>query len=148
MDTYVKTWLQLAFPVYVIILIVLIIIVSSHSTKFSNLIGKKDPVATLATLILLSYAKLVGVSFKSLSRGILVYPNRNVSLWLPDATIEYPSMNMDQSTLMATMRTLVHHTSMSWEYCLHTLSWSCSCPLFLHPQNLMQANHNNYAPAN
>ena len=106
------------FPVYVIILIVLIIIVSSHSTKFSNLIGKKEPVATLATLILLSYAKLVGVSFKSLSRGILVYPNRNVSLRLPDATIEYPSMNMDQSTLMATMRTLVHHTSMSLEYCL------------------------------
>ena len=97
--------------------------------------------ATLAMLILLSYAKLVGVSFKSLSRGILVYPNRNVSLWLPDATIEYLSMNMDQSTLMATMRTLVHHTSMSWEYCLHILSWSCSCPLFLQPQNLMQTNH-------
>ena len=55
MDTYIKTWLQLAFPAYIILLVVLIIIISSYSTKFSNLIGKKDPVATLATLILLSY---------------------------------------------------------------------------------------------
>ena len=52
MDTYIKTWLQLAFPTYVILLVVLVIIISSYSAKFSNLIGKKDPVATLATLIL------------------------------------------------------------------------------------------------
>ena len=63
MDTYTKTWLQLAFPVYVILLVVLVIIISSYSTKFSNLIGKKDPVATLATLILLSYTKLLEACF-------------------------------------------------------------------------------------
>ena len=62
MDSYVKTWLQLAFPAYVIFLVVLIIIISSYSTKFSNFIGQKDPVATLATLILLSYAKLYATS--------------------------------------------------------------------------------------
>ena len=67
MDAYIKTWLQLAFPAYVILLMVLVINISSYSTKFSNLIGKKDPVATLATLILLSYAKLLEICFKSLS---------------------------------------------------------------------------------
>ena len=91
-DNYIKTWLQLAFPAYVILLVALVIIISSHSTKFSNLIGKKDPVATLATLILLSYAKLLEICFKSLSVGILEYPDGSSEmLWLPDATVKYLS---------------------------------------------------------
>ena len=92
LDTYIKTWLQLAFPAYVILLVVFTIIFSSYSTKFSNLIGKKDPVATLATLILLSYAKLLEICFKSLSVGILKYPDGSSEmLWLPDATVKYLS---------------------------------------------------------
>ena len=92
MDAYIKTWLQLAFPIYVILLVVLVIIISSYSTKFSNLIGKKDPVATLATLILLSYAKLLEICFKSLSVVILEYPDGSSEmLWLPDATVKYLS---------------------------------------------------------
>ena len=92
-DTYIKTWLQLAFPAYVILLVVFVIIISSYSSKFSNLIGKKDPVATLATLILLSYAKLLEVCFKSLSVGFLKYPDgSSETLWLPDATIGYFSV--------------------------------------------------------
>ena len=83
MDAYIITWLLLAFPAYVILLVVLVIIISSYSTKFSNLIGKKDPVATLATLILLSYAKLLEICFKSLSVGILEYPDGSSEmLWL------------------------------------------------------------------
>ena len=51
-------------------------IISCYSSRFSNLIGKKDPVATLATLILLSYAKLLEICFKSLFFGRLNYPAR------------------------------------------------------------------------
>ena len=51
MDTYTKTSLQLAFPAYVIFLVALIIIISSYSSRFSNIFGKKNPVATLATLV-------------------------------------------------------------------------------------------------
>ena len=92
MDTFGKTWLQLAFPAYIILLVALVIIISSYSSRFSNLIGKKNPVATLATLILLSYAKLLEVCFKSLSFGNLSYPDGSVKMvWLPDATIEYLS---------------------------------------------------------
>ena len=54
MDTYWKAWLQLAFPSYVILLLLMIIIVSDRSIKFSQLLAKRDPVATLATLTLLS----------------------------------------------------------------------------------------------
>ena len=83
MDPYTKTWLELAFPTYIIILVV-IIFVSSHSSKFSNLLGMKSPVATLATLILLSYTKLLD-SFISLK-----YPNGTVETkWLPDASIHF-----------------------------------------------------------
>ena len=44
--------------------------------------------ATLATLILLSYAKLVEICFKSLSVDALEYPDGSIEmLWLPDATV-------------------------------------------------------------
>ena len=58
MDAYAKLWVQLTFPVYVIFLVLLIIIISSYSSKFSNRIGKKSPVATLATLIYTNFAQL------------------------------------------------------------------------------------------
>ena len=51
MDTYIKTWLKLAFLAYVLSLVILVINISSYSTRFANLIGKKNPLATLATLI-------------------------------------------------------------------------------------------------
>ena len=90
MTTYSKTWLQLLFPLYVIVLVVLLMIISFYSTKFSNLIEGKDSVATLATLILLSYAKLLGISFTVLSPGTLVYEDGSrQTVWLSDATITY-----------------------------------------------------------
>ena len=128
MDTYIKTWLQLAFPSYVILLVILVIIISSYSTKFSNLIGKKNPVATLATLILLSCAKFLEVCFKSLTVGILEYPNdRNVSLWLPDATLEYFSGKHIPLFLMAVLILLVGmvYTALlfSWQWLLYLPKW-------------------------
>ena len=60
MDAYWKTWIELALPTYLITLVIFTIIVSEKSMRFSkiNLIGKKNPVATLDTLILLSYVKV------------------------------------------------------------------------------------------
>ena len=90
MDSYIKTWLQLAFPSYIIFLVVLVIWISSCSSRFSSFIGKKNPVATLATLILLSYTKLLDTVITSLSFVNLKYPNGSAQLkWLPDASINY-----------------------------------------------------------
>ena len=92
MDTYWKTWLQLAFPSYVIFLVVMVIIVSEHSIRFSHLIAKKNPVATLATLILLSYTTFLRNTITILSFAILDYPDGSSKMvWLPDATVEYLS---------------------------------------------------------
>ena len=88
-DTYSKTWLQLVFPIYLISLVVIVIIISKYSQRFSNVIGKRDPVATLATLILISYAKLLSIVITILSLTTLEYPDGNRVLWKPDATIQY-----------------------------------------------------------
>ena len=128
MDTYIKTWLQLAFPAYVILLVALIIIISSYSTKFSNLIGKKDPVATLATLILFSYAKLLELCFRSLSLGILEYPDGSSEmLWLRDATVKYLSGKYISLFIAAVLILLVGlvYTALlfSWQWLLYLPRW-------------------------
>ena len=91
MDAYWKTWIELAFPMFVFILIATIIVVSKLSRKFSWLIGKKNPVATLATLVLISYGKFLRTIITTLS---FVYLNFNDNkdpyeiVWLPDATVQ------------------------------------------------------------
>ena len=92
MDTYVKTWMQLLFPIYIIFLVVLLIIISRYSSKFSKFISKRNPVATLATLILISYGKLFHVVLlaQPFSSAALTYPDGYKEvLWLPDGTVGY-----------------------------------------------------------
>ena len=92
MDSYWKMWLQLAFPVYVIFLVMIVIIVSDHSIRFSHLIARRNPVATLATLILLSYTKLLRTVITVFSFATLDYPDgSHVKVWLPDASVDYLS---------------------------------------------------------
>ena len=89
MDAYVKAWLQLVFPAYVILLVILVIITSNYSSRFSRMIGR-SPVETLATLILLSYAKFIQTVITALSYGTLRYPdNTQDTVWLPNATVSY-----------------------------------------------------------
>ena len=94
LNAYWKTWLQLAFPTYVIFLVIMVIIVSQRSKVFSQLIGRKNPVATLATLIFLSYAKFLSVIIVALSCTTLIYSgpddgeHQNMPLlWLSDASV-------------------------------------------------------------
>ena len=55
MDSYDKAQIQLAFPIYIILLIITIIIFSECSTKFARIIGRGNPIAVLTTMILISY---------------------------------------------------------------------------------------------
>ena len=90
MDTYMKTWLQLAYPTYVIFLVIMIILISERSTRFARLIGRKNPVAALTTLILLSYNKVLRTTIAALSFAVLDYPDGLQEIvWLPDATVGY-----------------------------------------------------------
>ena len=90
MDAYAKVWLQLAFPTYVLFLVIMVIVLSQTSSRFSHMIGTKNPIATLATLFIFSYAKLLQTVIRALSFGILKYPNGSHQLvWLPDASVKY-----------------------------------------------------------
>ena len=90
MNGYVKTWLQFAFPLYVIFLVVAIIVISDYSTKFAALFTGKNPIATLATLILLSYTKLLRIIIASLSFTTIEYSDGSHEVvWLVDANIPY-----------------------------------------------------------
>ena len=75
---------------YIIVIVVIVIIISHYSSKFAQLITSKNPVATLATLILLSYAKLLKTTIITLSFGVLNYPDGSQQLvWFPDASVKY-----------------------------------------------------------
>ena len=90
MDSYAKVLLQLAFPAYIILITIMIIIISEYSIRFSTLIGKKDPVATLCTLILLTYCKLIRTIIASLQFTYLNYPDGSSEIvWLYDANVPY-----------------------------------------------------------
>jgi len=58
LDTYSKTWLQFVFPIYIWLLVRLVIVVSHFSRRFAKLLGN-NTVSVLATLILLSYTKIL-----------------------------------------------------------------------------------------
>ena len=62
-----KTLLQLVFPSYVIVLVIVVIVVSECSSKFAKMIGKGNPVAVLATMVLLSYSKFFNAIVASVS---------------------------------------------------------------------------------
>ena len=88
MDAYSKTWLQLVFPVYIWVLVGLMIFVSHFSQRFANLLGN-NPVSVLATLILLSYAKILRTLITAVYITHLEYPTHNRSVWLYDGNIDY-----------------------------------------------------------
>ena len=90
MDEYIKTWLLFAFPIYLISIFIAITLLSRRSSKFANIIGKKDPIATLATLILLSYTRLMRTVIRSLAFTVLKYPDGSRhALWYSDANVRY-----------------------------------------------------------
>ena len=60
-----KALLPLAFPAYVIFLVIIVIVTSECSYTFAKIISKGNPVAVLATMILLSYAKLLNTILTS-----------------------------------------------------------------------------------
>ena len=108
MDSYWKTWISLVFPTYLLFLIVIVIIVSENSIRFAHLIGKKNPIATLDTLILLSYVKFIQLITASYSFAILNYPDNSQHIvWLPDATVHYLSGKHIALFLAATLILIV-----------------------------------------
>ena len=92
-NSYHLMWIRLLFPLYIIFIVIVIIVISKHSVRFSTLIGKRNPIAVLATLILLSYANFLETSLLILTPSTLITVTSEGSyedvVWLLDGDIKY-----------------------------------------------------------
>ena len=90
MSSQAKVLLQLVFPAYLFLLIFLIIILCRYSNFFATLLSKRNPVATLCTLILLSYSKLLQFIIAALQSTVLKFPDGSRQrVWLYDGNVQY-----------------------------------------------------------
>ena len=89
MDAYAKAWLQFGFPIYIWLIAGLIIILSRKYRIAARLIGR-NAIKVLATLFLLSSAKLGRTIISVLSYTSIHYQDSlQVPVWLPDANVKY-----------------------------------------------------------
>ena len=89
LDGYWKTWLQFVFPFYVWLIAAAIILVSHYSTQATKIFGDKS-VSVLATVLLLSYAKLLRSIITIFSFITLEYPdNTRAKVWSFDGNLRY-----------------------------------------------------------
>ena len=93
MNSCSKNWLQFIFPVYVWFLLILIIIMARYSNKVVQLVGT-HVVPVLATMILLSYTKLIRAVLQTFYfTSINCIDENNIMndkvVWYIDANIVY-----------------------------------------------------------
>ena len=94
LDAYAKTLFQLAFPLYICAIVVIIIVSSHYSTIAAKLSGRNE-VQVLGTLFLLSYSKMIRLVITTLSFTEITiqhYPNDTNTwriVWLYDGNVDY-----------------------------------------------------------
>ena len=91
MDAFIQTWLQFAFPFYIWMIVGVIIYLSRRSIMVVKLVGS-SAVSVLATLFLLSYAKLQRTVITAFSFTYLqnYYGDGSpLAVWLYDGNIPF-----------------------------------------------------------
>ena len=89
LDSYVLTWLQFTFPIFIWFLAFSIIVASRYVNIMNKLCGR-NIVPVLATLFLLSYTKLQRLITTSLSFTVVdVSDGSKYFVWLEDGNISY-----------------------------------------------------------
>ena len=89
LTTYVKAWLQFVFPLYIFALVGAIIIASYFSSRVTQLLGT-NAVSVLATLVVLSYTKIIRILITAFSFTTLTGSQGYHSVvWLANANIKY-----------------------------------------------------------
>ena len=108
LDGYWKTWLQFVFPLYIWLLIGIIIIACYYSGKVSRLCGN-NAVPVLATLVLMSYNKLLRAITNS-SMFVMIKceaTEMHWSVWSVDGNINYLSSKHTPLLLIALLFLLI-----------------------------------------
>ena len=84
----IKVWLQIVFPIYIGVIIIIVIIVSHFSEKVAKLMGN-NAVPVLSTLLLLSYMKIIRWLVQALSVSEVKYNSDVHYVWRVDGNINY-----------------------------------------------------------
>ena len=152
MDAYAKTWLDLVFPVYIWVIVGFLVYVSHHSVTVTKLLGS-SPVPVLATLFLLSYAKVLRTIIAALSLTVLhytSYPHKDVIVWIRDANVSLEKyIPLALAALLFLLFLFIPYTLLlllgQWlqtKSHLHLLSWVKSPKL----KAILDAYHAPYKP--
>ena len=88
LSAYSKVWLQFVFPLYIWSIAGLIIALSRYSDRVAKVMGNNS-VPVLATLILLSYAKLLRTIISALSFSVLTTGDNSKVIWSADGNLDY-----------------------------------------------------------
>ena len=88
LTAYGKTWLQFVFPLYIWSIACLIIILAKYSDRVAKVMGNNS-VPVLATLFLLSYAKLFRTIITALSFTTLSTTHGSKVVWSADGNLDY-----------------------------------------------------------
>ena len=90
MDAFWKTWLQFLFPFYIWIISGAIIVCCRYSSRMTNIFGNRA-VPVLATLLCLSYVKLMQTIINGLAFSVLKTSpdNSTVIVWSLDGNLRY-----------------------------------------------------------
>ena len=92
LNAIIKTWLQFLFPFYIWVIVGVIIILTKFSERMARLFGE-NKVSVLATIILLSYSKLLRTVMIILMPAYLVVLNgnetRQETVWAYDGNKKY-----------------------------------------------------------
>ena len=115
LDAFSRAWLQFIFPIYIWCIIGLLIIVCRYSTTVSRLTGS-NTVPVLATLFLLSYAKLLRTTLDTFSPITITDPNNTDHLrWLLDGNygfLQWPHLALFLAGLLVLVTHLLPFTAL------------------------------------
>ena len=129
MTAFTKTLLQGVFPIYLWIIASVIIILSHRYVQITRLVGQ-NAIKVLATLILLSYTKMLQVTIGALNTSSLrVYDKANDKVyykirWIRDGNIPY--FDFHSHMILASLSIIFVLVSLPFTLCLLCIKYSYS----------------------
>ena len=88
LTAYTRTWLQFVFPLYIWVIAGAIIFIAKYSDRVAKVMGNNG-VPVLATLFLLSYAKLFNTIITAMSYTTLYTTQGRKLVWSADGNVDY-----------------------------------------------------------
>ena len=130
LTAYSKTWLQFVFPFYIWSIAGLIIILAKNSDRMAKMMGNNS-VPVLATLFLLSHAKLLRTIITALSYTMVYTSHGPKAVWTADGNVDY--LGPQHAPLFATAVVVLLFLWLPYTLLLFLGHWlhRCNCRLLV-----------------